>query len=61
MQVEIHEPLLIQKQAVLKLVSLGKTKLSEMVEKGEFPAPISAVSRPLLWKYSDVKAWVERV
>jgi prophage regulatory protein len=43
---------------VVRITSLGKSTIYEMVRLGQFPAPISISARRRAWVESEVQAWI---
>ena len=55
-----HE--LLRAQEVMAIVKMGKTKLTEMVNRGFFPPPYLGRKQgeTRLWRRSDIEAWIEK-
>lgn len=41
------------------LVGLRKSKLYDLVKRGQFPAPVRLGPRSVRWKASAVRAWID--
>jgi prophage regulatory protein len=52
---------ILRKPQVMELTGLGKTTLYLLVKSGKFPKPVRIGKRAIGWKYTDVKAWLERL
>jgi predicted DNA-binding transcriptional regulator AlpA len=51
---------LLKKSDIVHVVNCGKTKLNEMIQKGDFPAPITLPEgRTRLWDSNEVDAWLD--
>lgn len=53
------EPRLIRLPELSQRLSLGKTKIYEMVKAGEFPKPVKR-GRASLWPSEAVNAWIRQ-
>ena len=49
---------LLRQPAVLKLCCLGRTRVYELREEGLFPAPLAGFGNRLIWRSSDIQAWI---
>lgn len=52
------EPLLYRMPDVLRMTGLGKTKIYEMMQAGQFPRPLKLGPRAIGWRPQDLKDWV---
>ena len=53
---------IVRKKELRQILSIGQTKLDEMVRSGEFPAPVrlgGPRSRAIGWRLSDVQRWID--
>lgn len=41
-------------------VPFSRTKWKELVARGEAPAPVIRRHRAVLWRWSDIREWLER-
>ena len=64
-QSRIHGELYINSETIRKITTIGRTKLYEMIKKGEFPAAINSGTRSdrknprAIWKASTLKTWMQ--
>lgn len=64
-QSRIHGELYINSETIRKITTIRRTKLYEMIKKGEFPAAINSGTRGDLknprgiWKASTLKTWMQ--
>ena len=49
---------LLRQPAVLKLCCLGRTRVYELREEGRFPAPLVGFGNRLIWRASEIQAWI---
>jgi len=49
---------LIRLPAVLARVGLKQSRLYELIQSGEFPAPVRLGVRAVAWRESEVYAWI---
>lgn len=49
---------LIRLPAVLARVGLKQSRLYELIQSGDFPAPVRIGARAVAWRDSDVSAWI---
>lgn len=49
---------LIRLPAVLARVGLKQSRLYELIQSGEFPAPVRLGVRAVAWRESEVSAWI---
>ncbi len=65
-QSRIHGELYINNETIRKITTIRRTKLYEMIKKGEFPAAINSGTRGDLknprgiWKASTLKTWMQK-
>ena len=50
---------LIRRDEVLARTGLRRTRFQEMVNAGQFPKPLSNITRARLWSERAVLAWVD--
>ncbi len=43
---------------VLKVTSLGKSTIYEMIQRGDFPKPVTITARRVAWVSSEIQAWI---
>ena len=64
-QSRIHGELYINSETIRKITTIRRTKLYEMIKKGEFPAAINSGTRSdlknprAIWKASTLKTWMQ--
>ncbi|MFZ5486158.1 helix-turn-helix transcriptional regulator [Extensimonas vulgaris] len=51
---------LLRLPLVLNTVGVSKSKLYEMIGKGEFPKPIKIGQRTSAWPESAIRQWIEQ-
>ncbi len=54
----VSEDHLLRHHQVRKQCCLGRTRLYELREQGLFPAPLAGFGNRLIWRSSDVQAWI---
>lgn len=55
-----HRTLLITLDVVCLAVSLGKTKIYELIKAGDFPKQVPIPkTRSALWSAKEIEAWVD--
>ena len=54
----ISEDHLLRQPEVLKQVCLGRTRVYELRGEGLFPAPLAGFGNRLIWRASDIQAWI---
>ena len=59
-QSRIHGELYINSQTIRKITTIRRTKLYEMIKKGEFPAAINSGSTRQIWTASAVRNWMQQ-
>lgn len=51
---------LIRIPEVMQTVGIRRTKIYELINEGEFPAPVK-VGRASFWRSHEIDAWVEQL
>ena len=59
-QQRLHDELYINTTTIRKITTIGRTKLYELIKKGEFPAAINSGSTRKIWTASAVKNWMQQ-
>ena len=54
----ISEDHLLRQHDVLKQVCLSRTRVYELREEGLFPIPLAGFGNRLIWRSSDIQAWI---
>ena len=49
---------LIRLPAVLARIGLKQSRLYELIQSGDFPAPVRLGVRAVAWRESEVSAWI---
>lgn len=49
---------ILRLKVVLDRVGLGRTRVYEMIQAGDFPAPVSLSTRAVGWREEDIEAWI---
>lgn len=47
-------------RSVQAITALGRTKIYDLIRKGEFPAPIKLGARTARWPAAVIDAWVQK-
>lgn len=47
-------------RSVQAQTNLGRTKIYELIRKGEFPAPIKLGARTARWPAAVIDAWIQK-
>jgi len=42
-------------------IPYGKARVMQLVAAGQFPPPIKLSNRHLVWRLSDLQAWISRI
>ena len=50
---------LLKIEEVLSLCAMSKSNLYKMIERGDFPRPVSIGPRSVAWRQSDVASWLK--
>lgn len=53
-------PSLLPIRSVQAQTNLGRTKIYDLIRKGEFPAPIKLGARTARWPAAVIDAWVQK-
>ncbi len=59
-QQRLYGELYINATTIRKITTLGRTKLYELIKKGEFPAAINSGSTRQIWTASTVRNWMQQ-
>ena len=59
-QQRLYGELYINATTIRKITTLGRTKLYELIKKGEFPAAINSGSTRQIWTASAVRNWMQQ-
>ncbi len=54
----LNDPLLTRAD-VLRVTTLGATKLKEMIRAGQFPPPVQITPHRVAWRSSSVQAYID--
>ncbi len=55
----IEDLRLLKLQDVIRLTSLSKTSIYDLIAAGNFPRPLQTSPRRVAWRESEVKEWLE--
>ncbi len=59
-QSRIHGELYINSKTIRKITTIGRTKLYELIKKGEFPEAINSGTQTRgIWKASTLQTWMQ--
>jgi prophage regulatory protein len=57
-----HPPTLLKRPAVEQLTTLSRSRIYDLMDKGEFPKPVRLGSMSVAWLESEIHQWVsERI
>lgn len=54
----IQKPILLSQAEVCSCSGISRQQISNMISRGEFPAPVQLVGRRRAWRLADFQAWV---
>jgi prophage regulatory protein len=57
--VNSSRPRLLRLPAVMERTGYKRTKIYELIERGEFPRQISIGARAVAWIESEIDGWIE--
>lgn len=49
---------LLRRPAVENLTGLGRSRIYQMMQSGDFPRPVRLSTRCVGWRMSDLQAWI---
>lgn len=55
---QVSQVCLIRFEVVLRRTSLGRTKIYELISKGDFPEPLK-VGAASLWRDDEISGWID--
>ena len=55
------EERLLRLRKAMELTGLTRSPLYRLIEDGDFPRPIKLTRRAVVWRYSEVQAWIDKV
>lgn len=50
---------LLRRPDVCEMTTLPSSSLTDLINKGDFPAPLKISERSSAWKLSEILAWIE--
>lgn len=50
---------LLRRPDVCQMTTLPSSSLTDLISKGDFPAPLKISERSSAWKLSEILAWIE--
>ena len=59
-QQRLYDELYINTTTIRKITTIGRTKLYELIKKGEFPAAINSGNTRKIWTASAVRNWMQQ-
>jgi Predicted transcriptional regulator len=50
---------ILRRAEVERLVGLSRSSLYRLIERGEFPRPLTISSRAVRWRADEIATWIE--
>jgi prophage regulatory protein len=54
-----EQPPVVAQQEIGAMLMLSKRRVTQLIARDDFPAPIAHLSVSRVWSYDQVKAWAE--
>jgi len=57
---DANEIRMLHLRDVMKICGLGRTSVYDAIQRGEFPAPVSLLTRAPRWIHQEIQAWLSQ-